>query len=320
MRKLLILLSLFFVFGFANAQNDSKQPLFKVSSFSSSIGFAGAMTSNTDADYYGLQKIVENPDLFVDITGFSNRNNYYYGNSLMSSGYYSSGSGNGSLVFNLGLTPYSKKLGKCRENRELRITVGGNIGIRNTFNYYKNNFIPLDTFQSVNGSGLIYADSNIYSNYTYTLNFTDINFGLSYIFKTDVKRRVHFYAGLGVNYGIALRSTVNVSKYTFKSIYYYNEYNPPTMDDNGYFYWDNNSGTYSDSYTSSNLKSPMQFIKATLPIGISLRLSNKEGSFFNHVNLYTELNPGVEIQVIPNDKTYANPFIGVAFIGFSYHW
>lgn len=324
MNKILFLLAFVLMFGFTEAQNESsKKGLFKVSSFSSSIGFAGAMTSNTNADYYGLQGAVDDPDLFIDITGFKKQNGYFYGGS----GFYMDsyrgsdiGSGNGSFVFNLGLTPYSKKLGKYRENRELRITIGSNFGSRNTFNYTKNSYTPIDTLQSINGSDVVYADSNIFQNYSYSLDFTDINFGISYIFKTDIKRRVHFYAGIGVNYGIALRSTVNVYLDEYKSVYYYNQYNPPTDNDKTYYDDYYNSNNYSYEYSSTNLKNPMQFIRTYIPMGLSLRLSNKKSSFFNNVNLYTELNPGVEIQVIPNDKTYANPYFGVGFIGFSYNW
>jgi hypothetical protein len=324
MNKILFLFAFVMLFSFTQAQNESsKKALFKVSSFSSSIGFAGAMTSNTNADYFGLKDAVDDPDLFIDISGFKNQNNNFYGKSGFYDGSYAGagiGGGNGSFVFNLGLTPYSKKLGKYRENRELRITIGSNFGSRNTFNYSSNTYTPIDTLQSINGSDVVYADSNIYQKYTYSLDFTSINFGISYIFKTDIKRRVHFYAGIGVNYGIALRSTVNVYNDDYRSVYYYNQYNPPSDNDDFYYknYYDSNNYTYENS--STNLTNPMQFIRAYLPLGLSLRLSNKEKSFFNHVNLYTELNPGVEIQIIPNDKTYTNPYFGVAFIGFSYSW
>jgi hypothetical protein len=33
---------------------------------------------------------------------------------------------------------------------------------------------------------------------------------------------------------------------------------------------------------------------------------NKPTSFFNNVDLNTEMNPGVELQIIGDDKTYAN--------------
>ncbi|HEY9113756.1 MAG TPA: hypothetical protein VIN10_03595 [Bacteroidales bacterium] len=325
MKKILLFTSLMFLIGYANAQDgNSKQPLFKVTSFSSSIGFAGVMTSNTDEDYYGLQKAVQNPSLFIDVSGFTN-NSSYYGNYGFNGGYYyngyGGGAGNGSAVFNLGLTPYSKKLGKYRENRELRISVGSNFGTRNTFDFYDNNTFRIDTFQSVNGSGIVYADSAIYSNYSYSLNFTSINFGVSYLFKTDMKRRVHFYAGGGVNYGIALNSTVDVYENIYKSVIYYNEYQNPSENDNNYYYYDgNNNGSYSYSNSSTSLIKPMQFVRFYIPVGLSLRLSNKETSFFNHVDLYTEMIPGVELQIISYDKTYANPYFGIAFIGFNYHW
>ncbi len=322
MKKAGILLSLVLLIGFTNAQDiNSKHPLLKVTSFSSGIGFTGAMTSNTDADYYSLQGAVEDPGLFVDVTGFSKSSNNWSSNGMQMGpgGFGYLGSFNGSLAFNLGLTPYSKKLGKYRENRELRFTVGGNMGVRNSFDYYDNNTFVIDTFQSVNGTGIVYADSSIYNSYYYELDFSEINFGFSYLFKTDVNRVVHFYTGVGLNYGIALKSTVNVSQYTNRSVYYYNEYNKPNENEAG-FYGNMNNNGYTDSYSETKLKSPLQFVRVYIPLGLSIRLSKKTESFFNHVNLYTELNPGVEFQMISSDKTYANPYIGVGVIGFNYHW
>jgi len=323
MKKAGVLLSLVLFIGFANAQDiNPKHPCFKVTSFSSGIGFSGAMTSNTDADYYSLQAAAEDPGLFVDVTGFTKSSNTWNSNGMNFNGYNGvsyGGSGNGSLAFNLGLTPYSKKLGKYRDNREFRISVGGNIGVRNSFDYYDNNTFVIDTFQSVNENGVVYADSSIYNSYFYELDFTEINFGFSYLFKTDVNRVVHFYTGVGMNYGIALKSTVAVSQYTNKSVYYYNEYNKPNENEAG-FYGNMNNNGYSDTYSETKLKSPLQFVRAYIPLGLSIRLSKKTESFFNHVNLWTELNPGVEFQLLSSDKTYANPYIGVGVIGFNYHW
>lgn len=323
MKKSFLFLCLAFFIGYTNAQEvNLKQPRFKVTSFSSTIGFAGAVTSNTESDYYGLKGAVENPDLFIDVTGFSSSNDYYhhgYSDNLSYNG--NGGSGNGSLVFNLGLTPYSKKLGKYRDNRELRFSIGSNFGSRNTFNYYDNTSFVIDTLQSISGSNnYVYADSSINNYYTYTLNFSSINFGLSYLFKTDVKRRVHFYAGVGVNYDIALKSTVDIDHETFKSVVYYNENQNPPGDDDNYYYNGSYNGSYFYNSSSTNLTKPMQFLRLYIPTGLKLRLSNKPSSFFNNVDLYTEFNPGVELQIIGNDKTYANPYFGFAFIGFNYHW
>lgn len=319
MKKTIIAFSLILLIGYANAQETSqKKPLFKATSFSTSMGFTGRITSNTSEEYYGLKGAVVNPDIFVDITGFTSSSNVYYSNGYGSFGAYS-GSGNGSVVFNLGLTPYCKKLGKYRENRELRISVGGNFGTANTFNFYDNNSFVIDTFLSATGNNtVVLADSNINRNLTYTLNFSDINFGLSYLFKTDVQRRLYLYTGVGINYGIAINSSVTVFEETYRSVSYYNQYNRP--DENEYWDYDSNNGSFSSSSTSTNLKGSMQFVRAYLPFGLNLRLSNNPKSFFNHANLYTELNPGVEIKMISFDKASVNPYMGVAFIGFSYRW
>jgi hypothetical protein len=307
------------------AQEKTPKPsCFKVTSFSSSIGFGGALTSNTDADYYILKNAVENPEFFVDITGYKNNGSSWgfdgmYYNGFGSYGYTTGGSGNGNLLFNLGLTPYSKKLGKYRENRELRFSVGGSLGSRNNFYYYDNNAFVIDTFQSVNGNGRLYADSSITKNYYVTLDFSEVNFGLSYLFKTDVSRRVNFYAGVGANYGIALRSTVSIDENIYRSIYYYNENDQPAEDEY-VFYGGYNSYAYSFSTSTTNLKNPMQFVRVFIPFGLNFRISKKPASFFHDVELYTELNPGVEFQILSPEKTYANPYFGVGFIGFRYSW
>jgi hypothetical protein len=318
------LFALMLISGISVAQEtSSKNPCFRVSSFSSSIGFGGALTSNTSADYYLLKDAVDNPDLFIDISDYqqdgsswSNGGMFYGG--FGSYGYTGGGSGNGNLLFNLGLTPYSKKLNKYRENRELRLSLGGSFGNRNNFYFSDNIYTPIDTFQSVNGNGTVYADSAFTKHYSYSLHFSEINFGASYLFKTDVNRRVHFYAGAGFNYGITLRSSVNIYEDSFRSVYYYDEFNKPDDDESTYYHGDNYETNYSS--TTTNLSSPMHFIRVFIPIGVSLNLSKKSESFFSHVNLYTELNPGVEFQVLSSEKTYANPYVGVGFIGFRYKW
>jgi hypothetical protein len=62
------------------------------------------------------------------------------------------------------------------------------------------------------------------------------------------------------------------------------------------------------------------FARIYIPLGIEIKLSKKPTSFFSHVDLYAELNPGVELQFLGGEKTYANPYFGMAFIGFRYHF
>jgi hypothetical protein len=218
---------------------------------------------------------------------------------------------------NLGLTPYSKKLGKYNDKRELRLSLGANFGSRNSFTYYDHNTFVIDTFQSATTGEVIYADSSIRKYYFYALDFTEINFGASYLFKTDVNRTFHFYAGIGANYGITLREEVNMDENAYRSVYYYNQFNKPSEDD--YVAYGDQADFTANSF-STGLTGPMHFVRAYIPLGVSLRLSKKPASFFNDVNLYSEWNPGIELQMLSGEETYANPYVGFAFIGVRYRW
>lgn len=325
-KKSLMLFGLILIISLVNAQEKTtKKPCFRVSSFSSSLGFGGAFTSNSSEDYYSLKNAVNDPDLFIDITGLSENGPgwgyngvYFEPNSGLS--YSGGGSGNANLLFNLGLTPYSKKLGKYRDNREFRISLGGSFGSRNNFYYYDDNSFTIDTLYSSTGNNIVYADSSIIRHYSYTLDFSEVNLGFSYLFKTDVNRRWHFYTGVGFNYGITLQSKVEAYEDVYRTVYYYDENNKPSDDEISWYNAINESDDYDYKSTETGLKNPMMFGRIYIPLGVELKLSKKPESFFNNVDLYAELNPGVEFQILPGEKTYTNPYVGFAMIGFRYHW
>jgi hypothetical protein len=62
------------------------------------------------------------------------------------------------------------------------------------------------------------------------------------------------------------------------------------------------------------------FLRPYIPLGINFRITNRTQSFFNQVYLFTEINPGIEFQFVGNEKTYFNPYFGVAMLGFTYRW
>lgn len=300
----------FFLMLGAHAQND-KKPAMKVSSFGFSFGFAGAATANTSEDYNNLKGAVNNPELFIDASDFqSSSYNYGFGGSVSPKLY-------------LGLTPYSKKKGEYRKDRELRFSIGSSSGIRRNFNYYRYENFVIDTFESANTGNKVLGDSSIYDRYIYSESYYDINFGVSFLFKTPVERRFHFTAGAGVEYGIAIRSFVKVENYNNKSVYYYNVNDKPVFDepDYGYDYY-NYKNEFEGTYTTenTNMKGSMQFVRTFIPLGINFRISNKTKSFFNKVYLFGEMSPGIEFQIVSNDKTYLNPYFGFAMFGFSYRW
>lgn len=310
--KKLIILSIIGLFLMPGMQaQDDKNPAMKITSFSFSFGIAGAATANTTEDYNNLKGTVNNPDLFIDATDYqSSRYNYGFGGNVNPKVY-------------IGLSPFSKKKGEYRNDRELRFSIGSSSGIRKNFNYYRYDNFVIDTFESANTGNVAYSDSSIYNRFIYSESFYDINFGVSFLFKTPVDRRFHFSAGAGIEYGIAIRSFVKVENYNDESVYYYDANNKPVFDEPDYGYdtfnYDNNfDGTYTTENT--NLKGNMQFVRTFLPLGINFRISNKTQSFFNKVYLFGEMSPGIEIQVVSNDKTYVNPYFGFAMFGFSYRW
>lgn len=310
LQKLIFATALVFLSIMIYGQNE-KQPALIVTSTGFSFGMAGAGTANTTEDYNNLAGAVVNPSYFIDASDYKN-SKYNFGIG-----------GNVSPKIYLSLTPYCKKKGEYRYDRELRISIGSSAGVRRTFNYYRYNDFNVDTFESATSGNLVYADSVIYDRYTYAESFYGFNLGVSFLFKTDVTRRVHFSAGVGLEYAYAFRSFVKVQHYNEKSIVYYDANNKPVFDENdkGFgFYGDKNDGDGTTTYENTNLSGSLQFARVMLPFGIHFRVSNKTQSFFNKVYLFSEMSPGIEFQMVGNDKTYVNPYMGIAMLGFSYRW
>ena len=291
-------------------QGQNEKPVgMKVTSVSLNFGFGGAGTANTNEDFINLSNAVNNPELFIDPAEFNNsRYNIGFG-------------GNVSPKIYLGLTPYSKKKGEYRYDRELRFSIGSGAGVRRTFNYYSYDNFTIDTLQSVNGNNVVYADSSIYNRYIYQETFNEFNLGVSYLFKTPFERRFQFHAGAGVEYAYAYRAYVRVENLNEKSVFYYEPNNKPVFDEPEYgwdFYNDEFDGT--TQVENTNMSGAMHFVRSTFPLGVNFRIARKPESFFNKVYLWTEMSPGVEVQMVANDKTYVNPYFGVAWIGFTYRW
>ncbi len=299
----LIFLSLT-VFG-----QEEKQGLFKVTSTGFSFGFAGAGTAYTNEDYNNLAGSV------VDKSHFIKPSDYNYSNYNFGAG------GNVNPKIYLGITPYCKKKGEYRNDRELRISIGSGAGIRRNFAFYKYDNFNIDKFESPTTGNEVYADSSIYNKYIYTENFFDFNIGLAFFFKTNVERRVHFAAGVGVEYAYAFRSFVNIRNYTDRNLIYYDMANKPVYDEKDSFYnYDKDDDNSTTKSFKTNMDGSLHFFRTLFPLNLNFRISNKTQSFFNHVYLMTEMSPGIEFQKVSGDKTYVNPYFGVAMLGFTYRW
>lgn len=308
LKILSILLSLAVLAGYG--QETKKSPL-KVTSTGFSIGFAAAGTANTTEDYNNLKASVNDASHFIDASDY-NYSSYNFGIG-----------GNFNPKIYLGFSPYSKSKGEYRKDRELRLSIGSGAGIRRNFSFYKYDNFTIDTLVSGSTGNEVYADSVNYSRYTYAETFFDFNFGITFLFKTNTERRVHFSAGAGLEYAYAFRSFVNVSNYSDRKVEYYEPNNKPDYDEkDGFFDFDKDKdNSYSSKYNKNiNTKGSLHFVRVLLPLSLNFRISNKTASFFNHVYVFTEMAPGIEFQIVGSDKTYVNPYFGAAMLGFSYRW
>ncbi len=306
-----IFLSLLIIFPFILSAQDSNKPAFKVTSVGFSFGFAGAGVANTNEDFMGLAGAVNDPELFIDPAGL-NRSQYNLGFG-----------GNVSPKLYLGLTPYSKKKGAYRHDRELRFSFGSGSGVRRTFNYYQIDEYTIDTLTSATTGNQVIADSNNFNRYLYAETFNEFNLGVAFIFKTPLERRFHFTAGAGIEYAYAFRAYVRVENYNEGDIIYYAPGNKPVWDEMDYnfgmYNW-NNEDKGTSTVSTTNLSGSIHFVRAHIPLGIHFRVARKAESFFNKVYLFGEMNPGLEFQMVSNDKSYLNPYFGFAMFGVTYRW
>jgi len=295
---LAVLLTLSTSIIFAQEPTEEPKKKMQITAFNLEFGSNGAFTILTNEDYLKMKNSAVDPSLFI-----SNPEDYDLS--------YSSGSGASfSPSVSIGITPYSKKNNDLNYNREIRIKLGGNFGNRRSFSYYNDTTAPYDTLISSVTNSTIYLDSTHRSYHSYMEIISEVNIGISYLFKTDASKRWHFYTGGGIEYGFAFQDYVSIydnestSYHSNNSENYYVSYHDPNYEYN-----------YTD--TKSKLTSHSHFVRLYVPIGVNFRIANNN-DFFKHINLYASVSPGIEFQIIPNVNTYTSPFIGMAFLGIRY--
>lgn len=294
------LILLFLLMVSLSYSQDKAHKSFNISSFNISLGSSRASVSSSISDYYSLKEMVENPEVFIDPNDFSEN---YYGQNFTDAF---------STKIQIGITPYSKNKGAVNMNREIRIGVGMNSGTRRSFAFIESETMVVDTFYSVNGNPNIYQEVHTSNEYSYYEKYTELNFNLAYLFKTDVQKRVHFYAGLAAEYGITLQSYISVYHYETTATNYSHSENNPI----GFYSYSENCCLEGQS-DQTKLINPTHFIRTYFPIGINFRFSNNN-AFFKHLNIYSEISPGIEYQIAPNKFSYINPYLGLATCGLSY--
>ncbi len=272
-----------------------------VTSFSIRPGFFMVAAATTVEDYNNLKSVSNAPSsVFIDALQYSS-------NTQMS------GSGNAAFRVDIGLTPYCKKKGKLMENREIRFSIGADAGVRRNFIFYKREYLTDDTLFNNEGEPVMIQHKVSLDQHNYAENFVNLSVGVSYLFKTDTKKRLHLYAGVGMEYAVSIRSILKTYAYNDTT----DEYN---LTEYAYGYWGSGMYNYYRNGTSTKYKmtGASHFIRGYLPAGIDFRFSNGN-NFFRHVHLFSEIQPGVELQ-ITNGVSMVNPYMGFVIAGLSYKW
>ena len=122
--------------------------------------------------------------------------------------------------------------------------------------------------------------------------------------------------------GMLFLYTAEKKEYTENELIYYNEGSKPVFEEPEYAWTDfkDDDSKGETKFTTTNMNGNIMFFRPYIPLGINFRITNREQSFFNDVYLFSEMKPGIEFQFVGKEKTYINPYIGAAMLGFTYTW
>ena len=217
------------------------------------------------------------------------------------------------LNINVAFHPLKKNgmAGEYNKNRTLRTGIsaqGISASIYNTSNSFTTR---IDTLvSSANNSIYGFVDS-IHRDFTYSSYLsTAVKLDFAYLASTDITKRMTFYSGVGLNFGITIASRTEIHSHSWDS--------EQITDTN-----DNYISTQS-VYNSSNVnrqvyQNKMGYMAAMyVPIGVDFRLG-KKNEVMKKMHLFFELRPTVSVLRIPETKTYVYPSMQNC-VGLKFEW
>lgn len=223
-----------------------------------------------------FQQVTPNSTLaFADVTGHGN-SNFGYGMLLNSST--SSG-----INVNLRL--------RCQEKfGELRFGLSHSMVSFASQYYYMETVTPLDTTLLPGGEAL-HSDSVAYSTFSYDWYSDIIQLHLGWIVRTDPKRLVNLYTGVGFYGGIGFNGVL--------------EYNHRHSSLHQHYLASGGGMNYTTNYevisnVNEKYRAPMfKSFGVYVPIGFNIRLSRRN-NFLRHLTLYGEYNGAIQF-LVPKD-------------------
>ncbi len=212
-----------------------------------------------------------------------------------------------SIILEMGLNPWSKKMGNYNKKREL--TIGLFYSGSDLANRYSKEFLTTagDTF-SFNGVNY-QTDTVARIQKSYVEKANVLGVGVQYLFRSDPEKRISVFAGVGIDAAYALtariRQTYTKDSALVLSISGASEDHVGDREfDNGKFLGNE------ETKTTVNAKTSM-FASVYLPFGIDFKLCKKK-DIWNQFSLFLKGNLGLETAIVVGSKTHFNPYMGAA--------
>jgi hypothetical protein len=215
------------------------------------------------------------------------------------------------ISLEIGLNPYSKKLGDYNKKRELTVGLyysGFDFANKNSVDFTST---PGDTFS--NNALLYQTDTITRIQRSYREEANVLGVSVQYLYKTDPEKRISLFTGYGIKAGYAITARIHEG-YTKDSALVVNF--AGTVPDNSGF--DNGLILASDQQKYSKNAHSTILTSVFIPFGIDLRLC-KNKDIWNQMNLFMKGSVGLESDIVVNGKTKFLPYAGCS-LGFKFNF
>ena len=201
----------------------------------------------------------------------------------------------GSTLFaaSVGLNFADKQKSSYKKNPQLRIGIA--FANTNVFGggYFKEERKPYDTLVSSQSGLATYIDSLTMKSVNVNYSSEQLRMDASLIFRTNQEKRWSLYTGIGMSAGWAINAYTGVSYFVSRQ----------TQESTNSSYSGNAGET--DLVTEHFQNKTGGGFSSYLPLGIDFRIGKKR-EFWQHLHLYYEIKPSVNVTMIPELKTFIN--------------
>lgn len=189
-----------------------------------------------------------------------------------------------------------------RFQQKLRLGVSfGNYGLNANGSWRNETATHIDTFISQQTGEQLYVDSIFYQNASINHQAQMFNVEANYILTLNADRKLSFIAGLGIQAGVSLQNYMQSRYSEDNRIEYMGTYNS------------NNNHIHNNALkldNSTRILPTLSTYNAFIPLGLNYRLSNRS-NFLRHINLFGELNLGLELSHMQGINTNLGFYSGM---------